>query len=321
MDTLLKSLLGKSKRPMIINGSLAKLGQRSPILASLSGYSLVFETGGSVATTIEKDEMLEAIQEEMNNWDAKYNDSHLVSAARDKDYCFKVDNFTGALIIQSPLFQVLADVANHNPDRQQPAVVKDMLKSFVADYTIDYFEVFLYLLNRRITAQHMPVRVKGHLTGGFFQPVIVETDGIKSPFGYPEFGWLFDDLNKRSVTLEYHTDSSRKLDLTCIAMCDLSEFFGIRYPVVELDRRIFLLMLSMTSLSQLDIEKANKLGEQYSKLFAVAVTSPLERALRDSSRILTDEDKHRLSLRNPPELFSSMMNFARGRNRAAPNIV
>ena len=315
METLLKSLLGKTKRPIIINGSLAKLGDRSPIFASLSGYALLFETSGVQSVVIDTDNMLAAIQNELNEWDAKYNLPALVNVAKGYDYLFRVDNFTGALIIQSPLFQVMADPANHGQGKQQQQSVQDAFAQFLADYTADYFEVFLYLLNRRITAQHMPVKVKGHLTGGFFQPVIVETEYIRSPFSYPAFDWLVGMLVQRSIVLEHHADSNRRLDLTCIAMCDLAECFGLQLPVVELDKRVFLLMLCMTALSRLDMERANALGKKYGKLFALAVTSPLEKATRDQSRILTDEERRRLSLRNNPELLSRMMDLAQNRSR------
>lgn len=315
METLLKSLLGKTKRPIVINGSLAKLGPRTPIFASLSGYSLVFETGGAYSVVVEKEQMLTAIQAELNSWDAKYNLPALVNAAESKDYLFRVDNFTGALIIQSPMFQVMSDVANHGQGKQQQQGVQNAFARFLADYTVDYFEVFLYLLNRRITAQHMPVKVKGYLVCGFFQPLIIETEYIKSPFSYPAYDWIIGMLAQRAVTLEHHADSNRRLDLTCIAMCDLAECFGLSLPVVELDKRVFLLMLSMTALSRLDMEKANSLGTQYKKLFAVAVSSPLEHAMRDQSKILTEEERRRLSLRNNPELFSKMMDFAQNRNR------
>ena len=66
----------------------------------------------------------------------------------------------------------------------------------------------------------------------------------------------------REKYIERGSDYPRKLDLSCVAMCDIAEVFNT--PVIrELDRKYFMFMSFIVVLDQLDKDYSNKLALKY----------------------------------------------------------
>lgn len=306
MVALLKGLLGKSNRPIVINGKLLCQG-RNPVVVSLLNYRVVFSVLGS-NEEIASEAGENMITQVIKDYGSRYDE--ILSGARGivaDEVSASVDTFTGAVILETPAYQALSREDMHRVGVQHSTTVSQLVHDFVAEYTMDYFDSYVYLLNRRIAAQHMPIMVRGHFVSGLFQPLVVGTKAIPSPFVYGENHWFHDILASQEEYLERSMDSTRKLDLSCVAMCDICSTF--QTPVIyELDRKVFMLMLELILLSQLNQESSAVLIKKYNHLFKRALYNP-EQAARSAGQRLTEEQLADAKHRNAAQLFTDMMDY------------
>ena len=284
MAIQLKGLLGKTPRPIIINGKLLCEG-RNPIRVYMSSFKEVYRVSGT-QKELTSEQAEEMINSAITEFRTKY-DSVLVGTGYDpNEVSGTVDSFSGAIILNSKSFTVLASEENHRTGVQHTANVAALLKQFMVEYICNYYDIYVYLLNRRISAQHMPSIMKAHFTHGLFQPIIVSTADIKTPLAYDENAWMHHAFRSEEKYLERQEDGNRKLNLSCIAMCDIARIFNA--PIVlDMDRKEFVLITLLCVLSQLDQTASQELSKKYSSTFS--------NVMNERSRV---------------ELFSAMMKYA-----------
>ena len=284
MAVQLKGLLGKTPRPIIVNGKVICVG-RSPVLASVHSFKEIYEVSGSNKELGEETGNL-FIMQALRQFQTKYGEILQGTGYSSEEVQGRVDSFTGAIVVNSSAFQLLYEEEHHSANAQHTAKVRQLLRDFMAEYIADYYDTYIYFLNRRVAAQHMPSIVKAHFTHGLFQPLIVGTSEIKSPFLFDENIWLYDAFHSAEEHLERKEDNARKLNLSCIAMCDIASAMNTNI-VRELDRREFMLMMCLCALSQLDQKASQELANKYG--------SVLQKIMGEKSRV---------------ELFSAMMKYA-----------
>lgn len=313
MVSLLKGLLGKARKPIILNGEIVMKG-RAPIMASLTKYRLSFEVADNSAKQIEPEQMDELLLASAQKFNSKY--SAILTGDEDFEVTARgeVDMFTGAVSITTALYRQLSELEPHELTRQHLPAVREALTTFTTDYTSNYYDIFLFLLNRRLTANHMPITVKGHLVAGLFQPFIVSTEQFKSPFLFPENQWLYDLFCPYEELLERADISNKHLDLSCIAMCDIADALHT-YPVFELDKRVFMFMLIAAALSQLSQEASSELAKRYRSLATEAMTSPIQQS-RAAGSVLTEEQRIEAIHRDNAQLFAKLVDYAKTGRKA-----
>lgn len=260
MDAQLKGLLGKVKRPVIVNGRLLMEG-RHMIVAGLNNYHAEFMEYGT-DTFLSEEWGYRKIDQALAEFDKQYVTSGWKQAERVDSY---VDTYSGAVVIETPLYQTLSSIDTHAVSVQYNAADKAKVLEFASDHISNYYDIYLYLYNRRIAAQHMSIMARSHFVAGFYQPLVVESQGITSPLGYGENSWFHAMLGNGEKYLEHATDSIRKLNLSCIAMCDIAGVFGVA-PIQEFDRKRWMLLCCLVMLSQLDPAKAKALSQKYGRM-------------------------------------------------------
>lgn len=254
MVAQLKGLLGKSPRPIVVCGR-PLMEDRALITASLENYRVVFKNsryGNTIDTETGVARLEKAVQLFESDFGSILQGYHRGKGNDEEVQVHAcVDSFTGAVIIETDAYRELIKQRLHSSEIQLSAKQEVLVRKFAVYHLQNYCEVFTLLLNRRIVAQHMPIIIKCHMVKGLFQPLIVETANLPSPFKYDENKWLYELLRASEVFLERQEDGVRKLNFSCIAMCDIATAFGT-VPVQELDRRAFIVMLTLVCLSQLD---------------------------------------------------------------------
>ena len=227
-------LSDKMRKPIIINGKLVTEGN-AVIMLRREKYRVIAikVMPGQVEEVIENgDELLVSL---VNDFTQKYGslfNNGGKQPAEDINYFANVDTFTGAIVLKNELYVRMLDENNefkfHDTTFQLKSPVQAVVDEFIKEFTLNYFEIYSYLLNRRLMASHMPVKIKGHLVAGLYQPLVVGTKHIDCPLRLGEFSWFFDYLNTPSPCekqLESVYETSRGLELTAVAMCDFAQKF------------------------------------------------------------------------------------------------
>lgn len=305
MVAQLKGLLGKTNRPIVVNGKLLCMG-RNLVAAHLSNYKLAFDVLGlnqDLSASFGELMINQEIRRFRDAYDEILNGTGLDADALD----MSVDQFTGAVIIETPAYRELIKREMHETGRQYNHTMTALIRQFMVEYTVNWFDNYVYLFNRRIAAQHMPIMVRGHFVAGLYQPLIVGTKSLPSPLLYGANQWFYNLLSGGEEYLERSSDSTRKLDLSCVAMCDVADTFHT--PVIyELDRKVWMLMVELVVLSKLSEEATSEVTKKYNFLFRKALYNPLESS-RSEGRMLTEEQRDAAIHRNNAQLFSSMVDF------------
>lgn len=249
MVSQLKGLLGKSGRPIIVCGKLFT-ADRLPFTIRLENWHTVFELPNySDVISVETcDKQLEKMVMDFERTYGRLFAGYRENSNEVQIFNF-VDPFTGAVVVETQTYRELVDERLHDQSIRYTAEQERLARQFNVQQLQNYFEIYLNLMNRRLVAQHMPMLIKSHMVKGLFQPMIVETAGIISPFKYGENQALFGVLRPFETYLERKDESIRKLNFSCIAMCDIASAFGIQ-PIKELDRRNFMVMMTLAMLSK-----------------------------------------------------------------------
>lgn len=253
MNQLSELISGTAKRPIIINGRLLT-DEGQMVMARRESYRVEFiRVGyGRQESVVEDGEglMLRAV----SAFNEKYGRIMGQGGGAHTDFMANVDTFTGAIVLHNAVFDTLMDKDNaqrlHDPTQQFPVDIQNLLRNFMVDLVAGYFIIYARLFNRRLMASHMPMFVKGHLVAGLYQPLVVATKFIDSPFRMGEFQWLTSYLNSPAVLetyLERMYDTARGIELTAIAMSDLCT--KLHLPLVkEMDRLHWMFMLCVVTL-------------------------------------------------------------------------
>lgn len=259
MDNRLSGLVSdKVRKPIIINGKLLTI-DGATVLARRERYSVVFTraiAGG-------KEEYLDNGDGILDNAAKEFNEVYagMVGKNAIKDvinFHASVDPFTGAIVMKNGLYDLLLDRGDvnhfHDGKMQFRSEVQSLINRFDKELIFNYFEIYSALFNRRLVASHMPVKIKGHLVAGLFQPLVVRTRDIDCPLELSEFRWFFDFLNTPEVCveqLETSQETTRGLELSVIAMSDFARKFNV--PLMrQLNRKYFLFTLYFVLCGQID---------------------------------------------------------------------
>lgn len=291
MVKLLKGLLGKTKKAVVVNGRLLSV-DRKHVTAFMNNYRIEFEVMGT-GQALNTDQGINLIVKELKEFNERYAGIVLDSQAQDYIEAF-VDAYTGAVVIENTAYKMLYDRANHAVGVQCMAVHERYLRQFISEYTFNYMDSFVFLLNRRIAAQHMSMQVRGHFVAGFYQPLVVDTVGTASPFTFGEHAWFRQIFEPYEKHLEHTSDSNRKLELSCVASCDISAIFGCPVvPQLERDRWMFICLV--VALSQLDKEQSLNLTRRYGRMFESIISDEGRKELM--SRMMLYAEKARKAMR------------------------
>lgn len=292
----IRGLLGKFGRPMIVCGQLV-IHNHSIVLASLDNYHVYFRTQDGEILEVEGVESL--LTNIIVEFERKYAQMRLGFKQEHVDLEnsaianveASADMFTGAIVIRSALYREMSKLELHSHDVQLSAKQAELVREFAVEFIENYYHIYCTMFHRRIVAQHMPMQVKAHFVKGLFQPLIVETDLIRSPFKYGENEWIYALFKPCEVYLERKEHSVRKLNLSCLAMCDVARIYNTDV-VTEMDKRQFLLLLCMSCLHVLDIERSVALTARYKRVY--------------NSILATESGKN---------LMSQMINYAESSHR------
>lgn len=312
MDSGLNVLLGKVGRPVVLNGKLLCF-EKSPLLISRPSYSREYRVAGKdICFNAEQGDQLIAQQSE--EFALKYG-ALLAGTGVDMAELLPptLDSFTGAIVLESTTFHEISKLELHDGSRQFQSAVTKMLTDFVVEYTVNWFEIYLYLFNRRIFAQHMPYSVKGHFVAGLFQPLLVETRSIRSPLSFGENQWFYQIFRDYEEPLRLPGESDRRLSLSAVAMCDVATVF--RVPTMfNLDRKLWVFMMELMLTLRLAPDVSSAMSQQYSRLLGRVLSNP-RATLERQGRLLTAEEQARMEHLDYATLFSSMTDYVMHMNQ------
>lgn len=266
MVTLLKGLLGKVKRPIIVNGKLLTVG-RSQVVVGLTNYHVVFSVLGSgdeLDTEAGETLIKKSLQQFSEQFGAILDGSDIVDSQESLDAF--VDSFTGAIVIESQTYRAIYAERMHESGTQHRPEVALLVKDFVTYYTNCWMDIYVNLYNRRIGSPHSPIATRAHFVAGFFQPLLISSAALRSPLEFGQNEWFYQIFSDSEEFLERSHDYVRNLSLSCVAMCDIANCFNV--PVVtELDRLDWVLMCMLVLLSQLDKDASVELSKRYGSIF------------------------------------------------------
>lgn len=266
-------LSDKGKKPIIINGRLAMDGNAVLMLKREKYRVNVIKVlpGRQEVLLDEGDDVLSNLAEAFNK---KYMGALGMSDTEElKQHYANVDPFTGAVVLKNELYNQLLDKGNkrhfHDGTIQFKAQLQDTLDEFTKEFVMNYFEIYSYLLNRRLMASHMPVKIKGHLVAGLYQPIIVGTRHIDCPLSLGEFSWFLDAINNPTPCeerLESEFETTRGLELTAISMYDFSKKFNT--PCLKnLNRLYFQFILYTNLLNILKDGNASEMVNRFKRIY------------------------------------------------------
>lgn len=252
MATHLKGLLGKTGRPMLVNGKMLMrdhkvIYARKAVNAPIEFYHM----SGNEVVFLEDGEAL--IKERLEEFDNKYAVTLGRTPQAYEDVDVTIEPFTGAVLVETETYKALLDEKEHEQGTQHTKQVEQALREFVIEYTMNYLDSYLYLFNRKLSAQFMPINVRAHFVAGLHQPIEIGTKRIPSPFLFKEHQWFRQLLGEREIFLEKSTDSPRQLTISCASIYDICALFGAPLQR-ELDRKVFMTMLNLTLLRALDTQ-------------------------------------------------------------------
>lgn len=273
MVNRLSGLLSKSRKPLIVNGKVL-MYKGNLVAVRRENYRVIMsylQKGGQEVVIDESDKLL---NEEADSFNKEFAfpfpgvDNNL------NEFVASIDSFTGAIVVKNKLYDILLDKNNnmnfHDDKYQFKQDVKDLIEKFNTYYIVNYFGIYLYLLNRRLTGSYMPMKIKGHLTNGLFQPLVVRTKSIDCPLELPEFHWFHDMLdNPESCEkrLEGVMETTRGLELTVIAMSDFYKKFGGGL-LRDFNKIYFVYIIYCNLLHYLYGDKWMVMTEEYNKLYS-----------------------------------------------------
>lgn len=258
----LKELLGKNPRPIVVEGKLLTTeGGDSLILGYKQGYKLMYKDSKTKAE-FSTDIVAKLIQDRLSEFADEYRHAVLDTATK---IFVEADPFSGCICIFSERYAVLSNVDTHRTDRQYPADVQELLDKFLGQYMVMWFELYMALMNRKLSGQSVPVKIKAHLVAGFFQPVVLNTEHFKHPIQYGACEEVLNGLHPYLVSLEQTNDTLRHIDLSVIATADIAQMVGVETPI-EMDRREFQLMLVAILLSRVGSELLDNFLSRWSGL-------------------------------------------------------
>lgn len=273
---LLGGLLSdKVKRPIIVNGKLFTTPKGQIVYVKMgAGYRVNFFT--STSRNLDAEDILEDGEELLGKMIEEFNEKYKVFAT-DKvtllEFNANIDSFTKAVVLHSGLYDVLLDIDDvnhlHDGTRQFREDMQTKLAEFLTDSFINYFEVYVLLLNKRLMGGHLPIIVKGHLVAGLYQPLVVQTRYIRSPLKFGEFKWFFDYLNSPEDCEEYLErvmQTSRSLDLSVISISDLQAKFGVP-NIRELKRVHWLFILMLVLIRRYSSDGRKRFVARYQRLY------------------------------------------------------
>lgn len=307
----LNVLLGKVGRPVVVNGKLLTQG-KTPILISRPNYSREYRLTGAGYTPVNGDAAIKkVVQEFTERYQQVIPGSDL--EALQQFLPPVLDSFTGAIVLETVLFHEMAKPELHDGTQQFQAGVYELLRAFVAEYTENWFEVYIYLFNRRIAAQHMPFSVRGHFVSGLFQPLMVETKQIISPLSFGENKWMYSVLQPYEEYLHLPGENDKRISLSCVAMCDIASVFGT-VTMFELDRKLWVFLVVLMLLLCLEDSRSSAFANKYPRLFSQVLANP-RLTLERQGRLLTAEEQDNLSHREYATLFAHMTNYAQTKDK------
>lgn len=307
MAVELSVLLGGVKRPVILNGQLLCV-DRTPVLVSRPAYHVEYKLAGT-DKYVSADDGEELIASKSAAFVRKYGDILSGTNSNPAEYLpASVDSYTGAIVLETKAFSEISRVDLHSGEFQLAKTTADLIKQFAAEYTENWFEIYLYLFNRRLSAQHMPYSVRSHLVAGLFQPLVVETRNILSPLRYGENQWFYNIFKEYEENLSLLGDNDKRISISCVAMCDIADIFRVP-PMFNLDRNVWMFIVELLLLRQLNGEAAVQMTRRYPRLFSKASYNA-EVSLRRQGRLPTQEELDFASHQNYAQLFASMTDYA-----------
>lgn len=263
---------GKLRKPIIFNGKLLRDGDNI-ITVRRENYRVVMTAvgfGGSETIISDGDALLNA---EADAFNSKYSILSSGSEEELNQFSPTVDFFTGAIVIKNGLYEKLIDRYDemhfHDGKRQFQEETQKRIDTFTEELLMNYFDIYLHLLNKRLTASHMPQKIKGHLVAGLFQPIVVRTKQIDSPFQLGEFQWFHELLNNPEmceIRLEGVQETTRGLELTVISMYDFSQKMNVSCAK-ELNKLYFQFILCRLLLSTLNSEGPDMMEQRYGRIY------------------------------------------------------
>ena len=305
MVKVLQGLLGKTKSPLILNGKLYCI-KNNPVLVSLAKYTLEFRTARD-GELLDSDEQLGEMRRQLITMESSLLGREL--EWQDIHYTADVDTFSGAIVIRSAAYSQMFNPDNYELGIQHTPEVLEKLRKLMTDYINDYYVIFARLLSRRITAQHMPIQIRSHLVAGLFQPLVVSTKLIPSPMEFEWNRWYPDLFGDNNIYLERSTDTTRKLNISCIAMCDVADIFNTAV-IFELDRKAFMLMSVLLITTQIDGDSGSVLANAQQYTFRKLIYNPIEVARREG-RLLSPADEEEAVHYNSAQFFTAALEYVR----------
>lgn len=273
MINQLSSLIsGSVRRPIIINGKLVTTNGKM-LFVRRDNYRIMFLTIGANYSEVpvdDGDDILEAYAKEFNEEFGSFVKFNGVAIST---FAASIDPFTGAVILKNGLYTTLLDKNDalhlHDGMSQFQGENLALINKFVTTQIINYVEIFTALMSRRLMSSHTPMKIKGHLVSGLYQPLIVSSKGVDCPLVSTRFRWFLQYINRGNQLEEYlegMDDTARGLTLSVIAMSDLQKVFGTRL-VRNLNRVHFVFMMYLILIGTVDPSARKEMIKTHSALY------------------------------------------------------
>lgn len=273
MNRLSGLLSDKSRKHIIINGCLAR--KDNALLRLKREKYTVYITqmlpGREEVILEDGMDILTGISEQFNT---KY--LPIVGTSKKEamsEYSASVDPFTGAIVLKNELYNQLIDKGNrlhlHDGTVQFKTEVQNLLNEFIKEFIMNYFDIYSYLIDKRLMGSRTPVKIKGHLVSGLYQPLLVATRQIDAPLQLGEFSWLSGIINtprQCEERLEGVYETTRGLELTAIAMCDFASKFGVTC-IKNLNRLYFQFILHLLLIDTIQEGNATEMIKRFKGVY------------------------------------------------------
>ena len=244
MSALLNDVATKGAKFIISCGSILRY-EGKIVYADIeerSNKMVFFIKEGGARTVITKDGD-ELIRKSLGEFAEKYGvfcpTEESAAANNAYDIFVSRDDFVGAYITTIGLYGMLANPEEHKVVRFYEGAKNDLMKEFVLEQLIGYFDIFVSKTSKSLTMPRMPMKIRAHFVAGFFQPYYVTTGSIVCPLKWGRFSWLVSPWSDCHITLESASSSPRGLQLTCVDMSDFCSRVGVRLQT-ELNRKYFM---------------------------------------------------------------------------------
>ena len=222
----LKGRLGKTKSALVVNGKVL-LRNNYVLCARQPDRVVEFLYTDFQQQEIYVDSGNEIIEKALLDFDTKYGSLNIPIDA--EDIQVTICPYTGCTVITSSIYRYLS-----NPDRHDLTVhyeqwVRDLLNQFVFDEICNSYELFVRIFNPKLKRGQFPPIIKGHLVAGFYQPLICDTEPLKSALHYPQFKPYILAFMPYSKVMCSARDTTKKmkLNLEVIATADYCKLLGM----------------------------------------------------------------------------------------------